>query len=111
MRRGWYLGSEAFKASLLKRLHGNLAPHHPWARRAEVALLQRRAILPAQLRRWRWTEATLAQRAKTDFRKVPLATKLRQETTMTLAQIFHRLRMGTRNTLNAKLHQWRSTHE
>jgi hypothetical protein len=43
--------------------------------------------------------------------KVALALKLRQETTMTMSQIAHRLRMGTRSTLNTKLHPWRRTHE
>ena len=40
-----------------------------------------------------------------------LASKLRQETTLTLGEIAQRLQMGSKKSLSAKLHQWRKTHE
>ena len=45
----------------------------------------------------------LNQRAKGDPRKVALAAKLRQERTLTIAEIARRLQMGTRNTLSTNL--------
>jgi hypothetical protein len=68
------------------------------------------AIIAQELRRLRWREADLGRRAKTDAAKVALAARLRRETTMTIGEIARRLRMGTRNTLSAKLHQWRRAH-
>lgn len=41
-----------------------------------------------------WTETDLTQRRKGDPGKVRIARRLRQETTMTLAWIARRLRMG-----------------
>ncbi|MGD1083368.1 MAG: hypothetical protein ABSA47_01305 [Verrucomicrobiota bacterium] len=40
-----------------------------------------------------------------------LASRLRRETTLTIAEIAERLHMGSRKTLSSKLHHWRKAHE
>ena len=89
--------------------HG-IAQDTPAGRR-EAAQARAETIIVQELRRRQWTEADLAQRPKTDPAKVALAAKLRGETTLTMEQVARRLRMGTRNTLNAKLKEWKRTNE
>jgi REP element-mobilizing transposase RayT len=110
MRRGWYLGPPRFHQALLKRLQGQLGPSHSGTMRRQASRAAAEAIIAQELRRLRWREADLGRRAKTDAAKVALAARLRRETTMTIGEIARRLRMGTRNTLSAKLHQWRRAH-
>ena len=43
--------------------------------------------------------------------KLALAARLRRETTLTIAQIAERLRMGSRKSVAPKLHAWRKAHE
>jgi hypothetical protein len=43
--------------------------------------------------------------------KLALAARLRRETTLTIAQIAERLRMGGRKSVAPKLHTWRNAHE
>jgi len=56
-------------------------------------------------------EEDLRQRPKGDPAKIALAARPRKETTLTIGQIAQRLQMGSRNTLNNHLHQWRKTNE
>jgi len=51
------------------------------------------------------------QCAKTDADKVVMAARLREETTMTIGQIAQRLKMGTQDTLSAKLQERKCTNE
>jgi hypothetical protein len=46
-----------------------------------------------------------------DRHKLALAARLRRETTLTIAQIAERLRMGGRKSVAPKLHAWRNAHE
>ena len=59
-----------------------------------------------ELARLGWHETDLRARRKGDLRKVMLARRLREETTMSLKWIAKRLQMGSRtyvsNLLNAK---------
>jgi len=68
-------------------------------------------IIAQQLRRLGRKEWDLSQRAKTDPEKVGIAARLRAKATMTIAQIAQRLKMGTRDTLSAKLQQSKGTNE
>jgi hypothetical protein len=52
-------------------------------------------IVTQELRKLGWAEADLAVQRKGDRRKVRVARRLRQETTMTLQWIADRLKMGT----------------
>jgi REP element-mobilizing transposase RayT len=109
--RGWYVGSQTFRRKLLKRAQEKVGSNHPGATRKEAAHERAEAIIAKELRRKRWSEGELAKRPKTDAAKVAIAARLRRETTMAVEEIARRLRMGTRNTLSAKLKQWKRTHE
>jgi len=53
----------------------------------------------------KWTERTLGERRKGDPEKIVIARRLREETTMTLAWVTDRLKMGTKTHL-AHLLYW-----
>ena len=59
----------------------------------------------AELAKYGWDESDLSERRKGDPKKVRIALRLRQETTMTLAWIADRLNMGTKTHL-AHLLYW-----
>ena len=52
-------------------------------------------IVSEEMKRLGWREGDLKQHRKGDRRKVKIARRLRQETTMTLKWIADRLKMGT----------------
>lgn len=95
IRRGWYLGDEAFRQELLERV--SMAAVEPCRTdvRRETAADKARRILREELQRLKWDEAALAHRPKGDARKVAMARRLRTETTVTLQWIATHLHMGT----------------
>jgi len=111
MRRGWCLGTPEFKKGLLERMHGQLGPNHSASLRREASGERGEGIIAQELRRLGWKEGDLSLRPKTDADKVVMAERLRAETTMTLGQIAQRLKMGTRDTLSAKLQKRKGTNE
>ena len=111
MRRGWCLGTPEFKKGLLERMHGQLGPNHSASLRREASGERGEGIIAQELRRLGWKEGDLSLRPKTDADKVVMAARLRAETTMTLGQIAQRLKMGTRDTLSAKLQERKGTNE
>lgn len=64
-------------------------------------------MVEEELRRRRWREARLGQRAKGDPEKVKIAVRLRKETLVTVAWIAHRLQTGSVAHVNALLYYWR----
>jgi REP element-mobilizing transposase RayT len=111
MRRGWCLGTPEFKKGLLERMHGQLGPNHSASLRREASGERGEGIIAQELRRLGWKEGDLSLRPKTDADKVDMVARLRAETTMTLGQIAQRLKMGTRDTLSAKLQERKGTNE
>ena len=111
MRRGWCLGTPEFKKGLLERMHGQLGPNHSASLRREASGERGEAIIAQELRRLGWKEGELSRRPKSDSGKVRMAARLREETTMTLGQIAQRLKMGTRDTLSARLQQRKGMNE
>jgi len=111
MRRGWCLGTPEFKKGLLERMHGQLGPNHSASLRREASGERGEGIIAQELRRLGWKEGDLSLRPKTDADKVVMAARLRAETTMTLGQIAQRLKMGTRDTVSAKLQKRKGTNE
>ena len=103
VRRGWCLGEEAFRKELLAQVSEQRGAHHYGAELQEGEEEKAERMVRAQLARWQWSKEDLAGRAKTDRRKARLARRLRRETTMTLAWIAGRLRMGSVNTLKNTL--------
>ena len=103
VRRGGCLGEEAFRKELLAQVSEQRGAHHYGAELQEGEEEKAERMVRAQLARWQWSKEDLAGRAKTDRRKARLARRLRRETTMTLAWIAGRLRMGSVNTLKNTL--------
>jgi len=79
--------------------------------RPESELARAEELVAQELKRLGWQEQDLKQRPKSDAAKVALAARLRQETVLTIGQIARRLQMGSRNTLNNHLYEWRKTNE
>jgi REP-associated tyrosine transposase len=106
VRRGWYLGEEAFRKELLEAMGSKLGAEHYGEERQETALAKAERIVAEELKRRRWKQEQLEQRAKGDVEKIRMAERLRCETTMTLAWIAKRLGMGTKTHL-AHLLYWK----
>ena len=111
LRRGWCLGSPEFKAKLLEAMVGKLGDHHSGELKRETAQAKAERIIGEELKKRRWTEADLKQRAKSDPEKLALAARLRRETTLTMAQVAARLHLGSWKSFAAKLRRWKKTYE
>jgi len=95
LRRGWCLGSEAFRQELLAAAEGRVGANHYGAERQESGEGKAERLVAEGLKQLGWDEAELGLRRKGDKAKVKLARRLRAQTTMTLAWIAQRLRMGS----------------
>jgi hypothetical protein len=95
LRRGWCLGSEAFRNELLQQMCDGLGEHHGGDERRETEEAHAEEMVRRELARRKWSDADLGERAKSDSGKVAIARRLREETTMTLRWIAQRLRMGS----------------
>jgi putative transposase len=110
VERGWCLGNKAFKDELLTQIRARRGDHYgPELRQADV--LHSEGVVQAELRRRGWTEAGLNRRRKGDPGKVEIAWCVRQQTTMTLKWIAHRLKMGTWTHVSNCLVQRRKENE
>src|SRR5207249_7686282 len=96
---GWYLGNKKFRQELLEAMDSRMGGEHYGPERQESAQAKAERIVAEELRRAGWTAKTLEHQPKGDPTKVKIAQRLRQETTMTLAWIAERLRMGTKTHL------------
>jgi hypothetical protein len=94
IRRGWCLGEEAFRKELLGQMAGRAGENHYAEERQESDGEKARRIVVAELKRLNWTEPELRRRRKGDPKKVKMARRLREETTMTLKWIAGELHMG-----------------
>jgi hypothetical protein len=95
IRRGWCLGSEAFRQELLAAAVERVGPSHYGAHRQESDEQKAQRLVAAGIKRLGWQEADLQTRRKGDQEKVLMARRLRQETTMSLKWIARRLGMGS----------------
>jgi putative transposase len=107
IRSGWCLGGEAFRKELLAQMTERLGAEHYGAEREEAAETRAERVVREELRRRRWKESELEQRAKGDREKVAIAACLRRETEVTVKWIAERLRMGTAGYVNNRLYRWR----
>jgi REP element-mobilizing transposase RayT len=94
LRRGWCLGSEAFRKELLDQMSERVGENHYAAERQESGEAKARGIVATELKRRGWTPEELELRRKGDREKVKIARRLRTETTMTLKWIAAELHMG-----------------
>jgi hypothetical protein len=106
VRRGWCLGSEAFRKEMLERMEEQLGEHHAGELKRESAEARAERIIAEELQRHGWRETEWLARRKSDPAKLALAARLRRETTLTMRWIAQRLRMGTRKSAAMKLHRW-----
>jgi REP element-mobilizing transposase RayT len=105
LRRGWCWGEEAFRDELLAQMGQKMGAEHYGEERAESAGAKAERIVVEELKRLKWSEGTLEKHPKGDKRKLRIARRLREETTMTLKWVADRLKMGTKTHL-AHLLYW-----
>jgi len=103
LRRGWCLGSEAFKQEKLQAMEGEVGEHHFGGLRLEAAQAKAERIIQEELKRLGWGEREVAARRKHDPGKVQIALRLRRETTLTVKQIAERLHFGTAKSASFRL--------
>jgi REP element-mobilizing transposase RayT len=106
LRRGWCLGSEAFRQEKLEQMEGELGEHHAGELRRESDQAKAERLVGQELKRLGWTEADLAARRKNDPLKLALAARLRKETTLSVKAIAARVHLGTSKGANSNLHKW-----
>ena len=107
IRRGWFFGEKALKKELLGQMSKRLGPEHYGEERQESQAEQAEEMVKEELRRRRWTEATLGERKKGEVEKVKIAMRLRKETLVTVSWIAARLQMGSVANVNTLLYHWR----
>ena len=84
IRRGWCYGEEAFREELLGQMVGRAGENRYGEERQESDAEKARRIVAGELKRLNWTESELRRRRKGDPKKVRIARRLREKTTMTL---------------------------
>jgi hypothetical protein len=89
------LGSQAFRQELLAAADGSPPATHYGAERREVQAGQTFGLLRAEMQRLGWDRAALRRASKGDERKVRLAVRIRQETTLSLKWIAEHPAMGS----------------
>ncbi|PYK97732.1 MAG: transposase [Verrucomicrobia bacterium] len=104
IRRGWFLGEEAFRKELLGQMSERMGAEHYGEERAETEATKAEGMIAEELKRRKWKATELKTRPKGDPAKVALAARLRAETTMTVGWIAERLGMGSRGYLNHLLY-------
>lgn len=104
LRRGWFLGTEAFRQELLGQMKERVGAEHYGTERQETMEAQAEEIVAEELKRRRWGKGELLKRAKGDPVKVALAARLRVETAVTVKWIAERLAMGAPGYVNHLLY-------
>jgi len=92
---GWCVGSEEFRQELLAQVVAQAGPRHTGPEVTDSAQSKAERIGQEELQRLGWAVQDLEARRKGEPRKVKIAARLRRESTMSLAWIAQRLRMGT----------------
>ena len=105
-RRGWCLGSEAFRREMLEQMEGKLGDNHPGQLRRESGEAKAQRIIVEELARLGWSQADLARRRKSDPAKLALAARLRNETTLSIREIATRVHLGKPKGAKSNLHKW-----
>jgi REP element-mobilizing transposase RayT len=105
LRRGWCLGSSAFKREMLLRMESGLGEHHSGELRRGTAEAKGEKLVAEELERLGWKEADLKSRRKNDPDKLEIGARLRRETTLTIKAIAARVGLGTSKGANTNLHR------
>jgi hypothetical protein len=111
LKRGWYFGSQAFRArllALLAKTDADLRPNQ--GQHYEAAVLMRDAaeqkaerIFIRELRAADLTEKGLRERPRSEALKWKIARTMRAETTVSLGWIAHRLDLGSASNVCHKI--------
>ncbi len=104
VRRGWCLGTAAFRKELLGQMQERMGAEHYGEARQETVAAHAEGIVAGELKRRRWGAEELGRRAKGDAIKVALAARLRAETAVTVKWIAERLQMGAPGYVNHLLY-------
>jgi REP element-mobilizing transposase RayT len=99
VRRGWCLGSEAFRAEMLRYIEAQGGKWHYGAELRESGEAKAERLIEEALRLEGLRAEHLASWRKGHPFKLKLAMKLREQTTVTVAWIAERLAMGSRGHL------------
>jgi putative transposase len=94
LRRGWCVGSDEFRQSLLERIEATKGQQHHGPELRESDEQKATRLVKEMLKSARWTAADLTKRPKGDPAKAKMARRLRSETTMTWPWIAEQLVMG-----------------
>jgi REP element-mobilizing transposase RayT len=103
LRRGWLLGSEAFRQQMLQQVEGKVGEHHFGRLRLESAEAKAERIIAEELKRRKWAEADLPKRRKSDPDKLAMAVRVRRETTLSVKAIARRLHLGSSKSATLRL--------
>jgi REP element-mobilizing transposase RayT len=101
---GWCLGSEEFRHELLEQMNERKGAEHYGAEIRESATDKAERLVKEELHRLGWRELDLEAYRKGAPEKLKIASRLRKETTMSLAWIAQRLHMGTKTHLSHLLY-------
>ncbi|HTL56367.1 MAG TPA: transposase [Candidatus Limnocylindrales bacterium] len=104
IRRSWFLGCDRFREELLAAAAERIGLNHYGSERYETGVQKAEQIVAQEMQRLGWTEEDLRGHRKGDQRKVIVARRLRQETTMSLKWIAQRLQMGSWTYVSNLLH-------
>ena len=103
LRRGWCLGSSAFRARRMDQLgEGGWSQREPGVRR-QSAEAKAENIIAEELERMRWTAADVEGRRKSDPGKLRIVARLRKEKVLSVKRIAARMHLGSYHTANANL--------
>ena len=91
---------------MLKLMEDRLGENHPAEQRRETAQAKAERIIAAELKRLGCTDSAFRAGPKCDPRKLALASRLRQETTLTIKNIAARLNLGTPRNATVRLQEW-----
>jgi hypothetical protein len=105
VKRGWFQGKEEFRRELLEQISQGPGSNHYGEAVQESVEVRAEKWVKGKLKAMGWTEQDLCARRKGDARKVKLAVAVLAETTLPLAWVAERLRMGSRGYLTWLLHR------
>jgi putative transposase len=105
IRRGWALGSEDFREELLDAITARNDERVGGEELLESEQQRAERIVREELRKLGWTSQQLRTQPKSDPRKLQIAKRLRQETTMSWRWITARLHAGVWRYLAACLRE------
>lgn len=106
LRRGWCWGPKGFREELLEMIGEKQGKQHHGEELRESDEQKGERLTRAMLRAAGWTETELRKHRKGDKKKVRMAVRLREETTMSWSWIAERLAMGHWRTAANAARAW-----